>query len=139
MVGLSRAEKFHDNFGTVRDGEDATGSILDMTRWPATVDDAWLIAGIHAKLPFHAASPLTRENLLEEPHVMTVTGRELLGMSVFGYEVRRGHPALEMVMLCADPALARSASMTKLQEHVDGCKTHSDVLKHYTQAGLNPA
>ena len=136
LVGLSYPEKCWANFKTVSDEGGKKGSLLDMTAWSLTVNDSWVLGGIHAGLPFHAASPLTKANLLDASHVLTVTGRELLAMSIYGYKVRQGHAALEMVMVCTDRARARGGSLVEIQASVAGCTKAAHVLEYYAKAGL---
>ena len=78
LVGLAESEGFQENFGKSNNSSTGTGSILSMTSWNFTINDTWLVGGIHAQVPFYAASILTRENLLDQKHVLTITGRELV-------------------------------------------------------------
>ncbi len=58
MQGITKSpqDKFEKNFGYVNDTGD--GSILMMGggKWNFTVNDAWLLGGVHSQLAFYAAS-----------------------------------------------------------------------------------
>lgn len=45
------------------------------------------MSGIHAQMDFHLASPRTAANIIDAQFGATVTGRELLGLTTFGYTV----------------------------------------------------
>lgn len=53
--------------------------------WSVALNDAWLLGGINSLAEFHPASPLTFKNVLDETYVVTVTGRELIGLALAGY------------------------------------------------------
>ncbi len=80
-IGISQAEL--DNFGP--SGQADSGSVLWTDLWTPTVNDTWLSAGIHSRHHFHPASPLTYWNAFDARFVLTVTGRELVGLAMAGY------------------------------------------------------
>ena len=75
------------NFGRANNA--SVGSVLDTQDWTVAMNDAWLMGGIHACHDFYVASPRTAQNVLDPEFGLTVTGRELLGLTTFGYAI---HP-----------------------------------------------
>ncbi|MEM1180011.1 MAG: hypothetical protein AAGM22_16845 [Acidobacteriota bacterium] len=64
------------------------GAVMNSNRWTILVNDAWVLGGIHAHTPFYLASPRTLANLYQDDaNRLTVTGRELVGLRAFGYQV----------------------------------------------------
>lgn len=95
------------NFGTTNDV--SGGSVLDSQYWSIAMNDAWLMGGIHAHLDFYVASPRTEQNLLDPKFDVTVTGREIFGLTTFGYTV---HPNTRLgeVYVCTDEKRASAAT-----------------------------
>jgi hypothetical protein len=79
------------------------GSILDAKSWSLLANDAWLLGCIHAKTEFQFASPLRWRNLWDEGiERLTVTAREVIGITSHGYKLSRPNRKLEAVALCFD-------------------------------------
>ena len=105
--GLGDLERV--NFGTTNNR--GTGSVLWSQYWNVPLNDSWLMGGIHGCLPFYVASPRTEANLRDPTYKLTVTGREILGLTTFGYRLAQGHhPALGEVYECADRHKATQAT-----------------------------
>jgi hypothetical protein len=105
--GLDDIEK--QNFGTTNDAGD--GSVLSVDNyWTAALNDSWLMGGIHAGVDFYLASPRTKTNVLDPSFATTVTGRELFGLTTFGYTL---HPQTKMgeVYVCTNRGAARGATL----------------------------
>ena len=101
--------------------EDAadSGSILSAGLWSLLANDAWILGGIHARTEFHFASPLRWENLWDENgNRMTVTAREVIGITAFGYEISRPVPKLEAVAQCTDKSRAAAATLPAYRQEV---------------------
>ena len=65
------------------------GSILRIIpdQWTPQINDSWLCGGVHSLQPFHSASILNDENVFStDEHIVTVTGRELVGLALAGYK-----------------------------------------------------
>jgi len=61
--------------------------------WHPMYNDSWVMGGVHAHLEFHLASPRISANIWNaDANALTVTGRELTGLTRFGYE-RVKHPS----------------------------------------------
>jgi hypothetical protein len=126
--------------------------------WSLLANDAWLLGGVNSHTDFRIVSPLTWENLWnEKEHRMTVTARELIGITSFGYKIRpsknkdgdqfeiKGNPqeGIEegnMVAYayaeCIDKDLASSASLIAYKENVqrfirDGEMDMAELEKFY--------
>ncbi|WP_152249596.1 hypothetical protein [Xanthomonas maliensis] len=107
--------------------EDAGGgSIMDSSKWTMLVNDAWLLGGIHSRTKFYLASPRTKVNIINSDGLyanqLTVTGRELAGLKMFGYRVismKIGEVAIHY-----DASLSGTASFEKYTRGV------SDYVKN---------
>jgi len=57
--------------------------------WSLLANDAWLLGGVNSHKEFKIVSPLKWDNLWnEKDQRMTVTARELIGITSFGYKIR---------------------------------------------------
>ena len=59
-------EIMRQNFGTMDEDPEHSGSILDAKTWSLLANDAWLLGGIHSHAEFHFASPLSWDNLWDQ-------------------------------------------------------------------------
>lgn len=96
------------------------GSIMNSGNWTMLVNDAWLLGGVHSHTEFQLASSRTMDNVYNVAGAfmgqMTVTGRELTGLAVFGYTVRR--LPIGEVAVCTNPGLASMADFATYRQHV---------------------
>ncbi len=109
-----------DDFGTMGDEGATQGSILNTKNWSLLANDAWILGGVQSGKKFLVVSPLSWYNLMEmvDPQsfrkipwstwlegaspadagvarqIMTVTAREMLGLSHFGYRIDRMGPEI---------------------------------------------
>ena len=113
-------EIMKENLGIL--AEDSTGqigSILNSKNWSLLANDAWLLGSIHANTEFHFASPLRWNNLWDDNmERITVTAREIIGITAHGYEIRRPNPKLESVAVCIDRSKAMAASLITYKDYV---------------------
>lgn len=116
-IGLGDDER--TNFGKTNSA--SKGSVLAADDWGLEMNDAWLMGGIHARLNFHVASPRTENNILDPTYGATVTGRELLGLTTFGYTLHPNSP-LEEVYVCTDQSRALGATFVAYQKAFDAAK-----------------
>ena len=107
------------NFGTMNEGAQG-GSVLNSDNWTMLMNDAWLLGGLHSTNPIYLASGRTSENVkgTNPAYPMSVTGRELIGITSFGYEIVSGHPSLGEVARPVNQEAARSASLITYAEAV---------------------
>jgi hypothetical protein len=96
------------------------GPIMNTSSWTLLVNDAWVLGGIHSHTDFYLASPRTLENIYNVEGnfagQMTVTGRELTGLRVFGYTMQ----ALQLgeAAVCTTPDLANMADFATYRQHI---------------------
>lgn len=121
MIGLGDVERF--NFGMAH--HRSSGSTLWSTYWSVPLNDAWLMGGIHARLPFYVASPRTKENVTDPTFGFTVTGRELIGLLRFGYELNP-NTSLGEVFECKQPGRAASATFVDYEAAFQQAKRTAD-------------
>lgn len=138
MQGITKSpiDQFEKNFGYVNDAGD--GSILMMggNKWNFTVNDAWLLGGVHSCLPFYAASVITKDNMLHDKYWLSITGRELLGLASFGYQMVHDHKALGVAFVCKDSGKALAATLADYQLAVAGIKSKRDAQNAFKAAGF---
>ena len=62
------------------------GNVLKVDRWSLTVNDCWVLGGVHRRAPFALMSDYTWKNIWN-PDIQgfVVTARELIGLQTFGY------------------------------------------------------
>ena len=113
-------EIMKENLGILNEeSTDKSGSILNSKNWSLLANDAWLLGSIHATTEFHFASPISLNNLWDENMKrITVTAREIIGITAHGYELRRPNPKLEFVALCIDRNKAMAASLITYKDYV---------------------
>ncbi|EYF03651.1 hypothetical protein [Chondromyces apiculatus] len=113
------------------------GAVLNSTKWTLLANDAWLLGGIHQQGEIQFASPLQWSTLWDEAFERpTVTGREVIGICRFGYELfqntytvsasdgsgQKSGPATLMRLgsgaRVADPARAKAATLVDYNEEI---------------------
>ncbi|MBB1257590.1 hypothetical protein [Streptomyces alkaliterrae] len=94
------------------------GAVLDSRNWSILVNDAWLLAGVHAQAPFYLASPRSEQNIVAADGRLRVFGRELAGLKSFSYvfESKRRRPELGEV---AVPGGRQRADFLTYQKYAD--------------------
>ena len=125
-------EIMRENLKVMDEDSEDGGSILSAGLWSLLANDAWLLGGIHARTEFHFASPLRWQNLWDDRSGrMTVTARELIGITAFGYGIRRPVPQLEAVALCFDEQEAAAASLSAYKNEVLKLRTIEAFKRFY--------
>ena len=136
MQGITKSpiDQFEKNFGYVNDVGD--GSILMMGggKWNFTVNDSWLLGGVHSRLPFYAASVISKANMLDRQYSLSITGRELLGLALFGYTQVHNHKALGVAYICDDSGKASGATLVEYQAALGSIKSYGDAAKFFKKA-----
>ena len=126
-------EIMRENLKVMDEDSDDSGSILSAGQWSLLANDAWVLGGIHARTEFHFASPLRWENLWDERGSrMTVTAREVIGITAFGYRISRPVPQLEAVAQCIDAHKAGLASLPAYKKAVQKYRITKNFLNFYT-------
>jgi len=125
-------EIMRENLKIMDEDADDGGSILNAGHWSLLANDAWVLGGIQARTEFHFASPLRWENLWDERGSrMTVTAREVIGITAFGYAISRPVPKLEAVAQCTDEENAAAASLPAYKNEVQKYQTIDAFRKFY--------
>jgi hypothetical protein len=108
-----------DNFKTLDERSQDVGSVLDTTHWSLLANDAWLLASLHALTEFHFASPLHWANMWDDNKMrITVTAREVIGITSSGYDITRPYPKMEPVAVCHNQRAALTASLLTYKAHL---------------------
>ena len=125
-------EIMRENLKVMDEDADDSGSILNASHWSLLANDAWVLGGIHARTEFHFASPLRWENLWDERgRRMTVTAREVIGITSCGYRISRPVPKLEAVAQCTDEKKAAVASLPAYKKEVQKYQMIEAFRKFY--------
>lgn len=125
-------EIMRENLKVMDEDADDSGSILSASHWSLLANDAWVLGAIHARTEFHFASPLRWDNLWDERgRRMTVTAREVIGITAFGYRISRPVPKLEAVAKCIDEKKAAEASLPAYKKEVQKYQTIEAFRKFY--------
>lgn len=125
-------EIMRENLKVMDEDSENSGSILSASLWSLLANDAWILGGIHARTEFHFASPLRWENLWDaRGSRMTVTAREVIGITAFGYRISRPVLKLEAVAQCFDEKKAAQASLPAYKNEVQKYRTVDTFRKFY--------
>ena len=116
------------------------GSVLRTSDWSIFLNDAWILGGIHGHINFELISTPSDETLMNKKFkkgepldwIFRVTGRELIGLTSFGYaqvcgpvelvstEIRpRPFSGCNALIQCVNPALSDSATFTDYQKVIE--------------------
>ncbi|HXH86691.1 MAG TPA: hypothetical protein VNI35_07675 [Nitrospira sp.] len=88
-----------------------TGNIQAMDKWAPVINDCWVIGGVHRCADFELVSKEAPGNLWDHTagfHI--VTGRELLGLRLFGYE-RVERSGMVIFSCSRNPVRAKTATL----------------------------
>lgn len=86
------------------------GNLQVMEKWAPTVNDCWVLGGVHRQAEFELVSARTIQNLWDFKGVRhVVTAREILGLVYFGYELEK-HPTRSR-LVCKKPGSAQGATI----------------------------
>lgn len=135
LAGIGAAEI--QSFGGV--DEVRSGSVLDMSRdrWNLTINDVWLLAAVHSGQELHGCgpSPFRERDVLHPSFVITLLGRELVGLAMAGCRETRLPPG-GTAYGCDARTPARSVTLLDLQRQVESLTTREQVLGFLTRAGF---
>ncbi len=114
-----------------------TGGVLRSSAWSIILNDSWILGGIHGHVNFELISLPSEDSVINKSYSSTdsvdrifrVTGRELIGLTSFGYaqvcgpvekisaDIRPAHlPNCNALIQCVNPGLADSATFTAYQD-----------------------
>lgn len=112
------------------------GNILNIDKWSPTVNDCWVLGGVHRQADFELVSKEVIGNLWkvkENYHV--VWAREILGVLHFGYKY--DHQMGQHRLVCKDPEAASSASIEEYDEYMQGMQAKGpDSVQELLTQGL---
>lgn len=115
------------------------GSVLRASPWSIVLNDAWVLGGIHGYINFELVSSLEEGSILDSRYtpdqpkdrMFRVTGRELIGLTTFGYAQVYGpverishdinpqrSTRSNALIQCVNKSLAKSATFTRYQQAI---------------------
>jgi len=109
------------------------GSILNFyqgnkNQWHFAYNDSWILGGLHGQVEFQMISPRNKDNLWEgSPGFMTVTGRELVGLTSFGYSIQK--TGLNDILYCTDRPTASAADFQKYHARLDAMNSRAAMYR----------
>ncbi len=74
----------------INTSDTARGNVLKMDRWHPTMNDCWVLGGVHRRATFKLVSARVPGNIWNfQYNFPVVTARELLGLLRYGYTIQR--------------------------------------------------
>lgn len=134
MVGMNHSEKFFKNFGVVSDEKDGSILLMGGGKWNFTINDSWLLGGINGKNDFYAASPIVKKNIIDQDYVLSITGRELYGLALFGYKMVTTSHGVGFVP--DSTSSAENANLVDYQVGIAGLKKASQAEEFFKTKGF---
>ena len=112
------------------------GSILNVNEWSLTVNDSWVCGGVHGRQPFHAASPLIDDNIFDRTFLLTVTGREMVGLALAGYRKATGNPKLGTVFQPTQTAKTEGLTLATYKAKIEELSTQDLARVFLVKSGM---
>jgi hypothetical protein len=134
MVGIRKSEL--ENFGKLNDQTKGSALKISNNIWSFIINDSWLLGGAHGHMPFYAASPVNAANIYNATHILSITGREVLGLALCGYRSVTGHASLGQAYVCQDHAAADAMTLTSYLQAVTGITSRADADQIFADAGI---
>ncbi|HZL72869.1 MAG TPA: hypothetical protein VFC86_10435 [Planctomycetota bacterium] len=103
------------------------GNVLQMDKWAAVMNDAWILGGVHRQARFRLASPRVIENIWNTKGFLIVTARELVGLFTFGYALEQVGPWQILICPKDRAELASSADLIKYDAAVKKGQTPQEA------------
>jgi hypothetical protein len=135
MQGLTDVE--FTGFGKTNDEESGSALKISNNKWNFTVNDTWVLAGVHAYQPFYPASPVISANIFHNNFVLTITGRELVGLALAGYKQHK--TAYDSIGTIYEPgarSAADKANLVDYQVAISKLKSVADAKSFFEKAGI---
>lgn len=93
------------------------GNIQVMDKWSTTVNDCWVLGGVHRRANFELVSVRTLKNLWDfDNGYHVVTAREILGVLNFGYKVEQQPKGVTLT--CQNSAAATNATIEAYDDYM---------------------
>jgi hypothetical protein len=138
MVGITNTEL--NNMGKTSDIEGGSVLLIGKDKWNFTVNDTWLLGGANSLQEFYPASPVTKRNILHNNFILTITGRELVGLALAGYkEVQSGYDAIGKTYAPGDRPTAQNLSLVDYQVALANLKSVGDAEAFFANKGFTLA
>jgi hypothetical protein len=136
VIETDESSAMRKNFGVVNNNESGSILLMGNSNWNLTINDTWLLGAVHSQLPFYPASPVSRANIFDDKHVLSITGRELFGLAIFGYkQVIPEYAALGTAFVVSDQGKAQNATLVAYQQAMSGI-TSGVANKAFSDAGF---
>jgi len=127
------------NFGVVNNNDSGSILLIGNKNWNMTINDAWLLGAVHSHLPFYPASAVSKANIFDSKFILSITGRELYGLALFGYrQVIPDYPELGSAFEVGDPGKATGADLVSYQTAMSNL-TEAGAQKAFKDAGFRIA
>ena len=100
------------------------GNVQVMDKWAPTVNDSWVLGGVHRRADFKLVSDRTLDNLWDcraGRHV--VTARELLGLLHFGYKLKPD----KNILICQNAVAARDATLADYDSYMTNMQAQGEA------------
>ena len=134
MVGITQTEL--DNFGKTNANESGSALLTGRDSWNLTINDVWVCGGAHACQEFHPASPVNARNIFSQQHILTITGRELVGLALAGYIATSGHASLGTIYRPSINKKVDDLNLVDYQVTIAGLKTVEDAKAFFANRGI---
>lgn len=134
MVGITQTEL--DNFGKTNANESGSALLTGRNSWNLTINDVWVCAGVHSCQEFHPASPVNARNIFSQQHILTITGRELIGLALAGYVAVSKHASLGTVYRPSVKNKVDAVNLVDYQVTIASLKTVQAAQTFFAQKGL---
>ena len=86
------------------------GNIQVMDKWSPTVNDCWVLGGVHRRADFELVSSRSLQNLWDyDKDLPIVTAREILGLLHFGYKLEQQSGRVRLIP--QNPSAAQGATL----------------------------
>jgi hypothetical protein len=125
------------NFGVVNNSDNGSILLMGSALWNLTINDCWVLGAVHSHLPFYPASKVSKANIFDEKYILSITGRELFGLALFGYrQVISPHAeTLGSAFEVQDPRKASGATLLAYQQAM-GSLTKGAAETAFKDAGF---
>lgn len=134
LIGMNHSEQFFKNFGVVNDAQDGSVLLMGGSNWNFTINDSWLLGGVNGLNDFYAASPIVKKNILDSNYILSITGRELFGLAIFGYKMIQTSYGLGFTP--GSTGAATGATLSDYQAAVGELKKKKNAAKIFEKAGF---
>lgn len=111
---------------------------LKLDEWNMAVNDTWVLAGVNSLQDFYPASLVDEKNIIDNRFIppLTIMGRELVGLTLAGYQEASGHPALGKAYVHGNRKKAEDLSLVDYDEGVSQLKNVGDAKAFFKKAGF---